>query len=147
MPTPTTKRAGRRANWWGLLDERVNRTFGRVFDDEALSGILGSETNHFGVPYSLTEEFVAVYRMHPLIPDEWSFRAHEDDTVLERRRFRELTGAQAAAVAGRLSLGDLYAFRRLLHLKPASAFRVFILMASRRLNSDRFFSRDYTPRV
>jgi hypothetical protein len=239
---PTTKVA-MRANWWGLLGERVNRAFGRVFDDEALSGIVGSETDHFGVPYSLTEEFVAVYRMHPLIPDEWSFRAHEDDTELERRRFRELTGAQAAEVADRLALGDLYysfgtshpgalrlhnyprdlqsftrpdgiavdlaatdilrarelgvprynAFRRLMHLKPASsfdaladdqacarqlqriykgdiemvdlmvglfaeplpdgfafsdtAFRVFILMASRRLNSDRFFTRDYTPRV
>jgi hypothetical protein len=239
---PTT-RVAMRANWWGVLGERVNRTFGRLFDDEALSGIVGSETNHFGVPYSLTEEFVAVYRMHPLIPDEWSFRAHEDDTELERRRFRELTGPQAAEVADRLALGDLYysfgtshpgalrlhnypqdlqsftrpdgiavdlaaidilrarelgvprynALRRLLHLKPASsfdtltddqgcarqlarvyngdvemvdlmvglfaeplpegfafsdtAFRVFILMASRRLNSDRFFTRDYTPRV
>jgi hypothetical protein len=239
---PTTKIA-MRANWWGLLGERVNRTFGRLFDDEALSGIPGSETDHFGVPYSLTEEFVAVYRMHPLIPDEWSLRGHEDDTELERRRFRELTGSQAAEVADRLALSDLYysfgtshpgalrlhnypqdlqsftrpdgvavdlaatdilrarelgvprynAFRRLLHLKPASsfdaltddhecarqieriydgdiemvdlmvglfaeplpvgfafsdtAFRVFILMASRRLNSDRFFTRDYTPRV
>jgi hypothetical protein len=28
-----------------------------------------------------------------------------------------------------------------------TAFRVFILMASRRLKSDRFLSRDYTPRV
>ena len=28
-----------------------------------------------------------------------------------------------------------------------TAFRIFILMASRRLNSDRFFTRDYTPDV
>jgi hypothetical protein len=28
-----------------------------------------------------------------------------------------------------------------------TAFRIFIVMASRRLNSDRFFTRDYTPRV
>jgi hypothetical protein len=28
-----------------------------------------------------------------------------------------------------------------------TAFRVFILMASRRLNSDRFFTHDYTARV
>jgi hypothetical protein len=27
------------------------------------------------VPFDLTEEFAAVYRMHPLIPDNWSFRA------------------------------------------------------------------------
>jgi hypothetical protein len=28
-----------------------------------------------------------------------------------------------------------------------TAFRVFVLMASRRLKSDRFFTRDYTPEV
>ena len=28
-----------------------------------------------------------------------------------------------------------------------TAFRIFILMASRRLNSDRFFTRDFTPAV
>jgi hypothetical protein len=28
-----------------------------------------------------------------------------------------------------------------------TALRIFIVMASRRLNSDRFFTRDYTPRV
>jgi len=28
-----------------------------------------------------------------------------------------------------------------------TAFRIFILMASRRLNSDRFFTTDYTPTV
>ena len=28
-----------------------------------------------------------------------------------------------------------------------TAFRVFVLMASRRLNSDRFFTRDYRPEV
>jgi hypothetical protein len=28
-----------------------------------------------------------------------------------------------------------------------TAFRIFALMASRRLNSDRFFTRDYTPQV
>ena len=28
-----------------------------------------------------------------------------------------------------------------------TAFRIFILMASRRLNSDRFFTTDYTPQV
>jgi hypothetical protein len=28
-----------------------------------------------------------------------------------------------------------------------TAFRIFILMASRRLNSDRFFTRDFTPKV
>ena len=38
--------------------------------DHALAGIVGStEPNNYGVPYTLTEEFVAVYRMHPLMRD------------------------------------------------------------------------------
>ena len=31
-------------------------------------------------PYAITEEFTAVYRLHSLIPDEFSFRRHSDDT-------------------------------------------------------------------
>ena len=38
--------------------------------DHAVSGIVGSaQPNNYGVPYTLTEEFVAVYRMHPLMRD------------------------------------------------------------------------------
>ena len=55
-----------------------------------LGGIPGSAPDHHGVPYSLTEEFVAVYRMHPLIPDDFTFRSVETDEVLAERTFREL---------------------------------------------------------
>ncbi|MDX5298302.1 MAG: peroxidase, partial [Gammaproteobacteria bacterium] len=40
------------------------------FIDHALGGLVGSRTpNDYGVPYTLTEEFTAVYRMHPLMRD------------------------------------------------------------------------------
>ncbi len=55
-----------------------------------LGGIPGSATNHHGVPYSLTEEFVAVYRMHPLLPDDFTFRSVATTSVLEERTFPEL---------------------------------------------------------
>jgi hypothetical protein len=195
------------------------------------------------VPYALTEEFVAVYRMHPLIPDDYSFRSAADDSTIEARSFREITGPQSHELMQRIPATDLFytfgtmhpgaialhnfprflqeferpdgklmdlaavdilrsrelgvprynQFRRLLHLNPASsfeeltdnpewreqirrvyendiervdltvgmfaeplpagfafsdtAFRIFILMASRRLNSDRFFTTDYTAQV
>ena len=35
----------------------------------AVMGVLGGDTDNHGVPYSLTEEFTSVYRMHPLLPD------------------------------------------------------------------------------
>src|SRR5215210_2541624 len=67
---PTTVRA-MHVNWYGLVGERVRRRSGRLGDGEVLSGIPGSPTDHHGVPFSLTEEFVAVYRMHPLMPDDY----------------------------------------------------------------------------
>jgi hypothetical protein len=239
---PTTKTA-LRANWFGLAGERAHRLFGRLSRSEVVSGIPGAETDHYGVPYSLTEEFVAVYRMHPLLRDDWRLRSTADDSVLRECTFRDLAGPHATEVLAQISLADLFysfgthppglvtlhnfpkflqeferpdghfqdlaatdilrtremgvprynEFRRLLHLKPArdfesltdnpqwaaeirevydgdiervdlvvgvfaepkpkgfafsdTAFRIFILMASRRLNSDRFFTDYYTPAV
>ena len=241
---PTTQTA-LHANWYGLAGQRLHNVFGRLSSSEIVSGIPGSETNHFGVPFSLTEEFVAVYRMHPLIPDSYDFRRASDNTqTLGETEFDRLTGPAAMDIVGKLPLLDiLYTFgtmnaglvtlhnfprglqtmrrpdndhymdlaatdilrnrelgvprytefRRLLNLtvpttfdeltdnpqwakeindvyggdidrvdltvgmfaerRPEgfafsdTAFRIFILMASRRLNSDRFFTRDFTPNV
>ncbi|TLD20188.1 Vacuolar protein sorting-associated protein 4 [Venturia nashicola] len=64
---------GMNANWWGLAGETLNKVAGRISKSEGISGIPGSGVDHFGVPYSLTEEFVSVYRMHTLIPDTIAF--------------------------------------------------------------------------
>ncbi|THX50107.1 heme peroxidase [Aureobasidium pullulans] len=62
------------ANWWGIAGETLNKIVGRISKtSEAISGIPGSTVDHQGVPYSLTEEFVSVYRMHSLIPDDVAF--------------------------------------------------------------------------
>jgi hypothetical protein len=239
---PTTV-VGMRANWYGLAGERLANAVGRLSPSEVVSGIPGSPTNHYGVAYSLTEEFTSVYRMHPLITDDWTFRSAADDRALEDRAFRELTGPQTKEIEQRLALADLLysfgrthpgairlhnfprdlqhfirpkgepmdlaavdilrsrelgvprynEFRRQLNLPPAksfealtdnpqwaeelrrvyeddielvdltvgmfaeplpegfafsdTAFRIFIVMASRRLNSDRFFTTDFTPGV
>jgi hypothetical protein len=231
---PTTM-YGMRANWHGILGQRI----GRLTKSEVLGGIPGSKTDHHGVPYSLTEEFVAVYRMHPLLPDDYTFRSVADDAVLGERTFPEVGATETRARLDELGLPNaLYSFgvshpgaitlhnyprflqrlvrpngeildlaaldvlrvrergvprynefRRLFHMKAPrtfeeltpnaawaeelrrvygdvervdlmiglyaerlpkgfgfsdTAFRVFILMASRRLKSDRFFTRDYT---
>jgi Animal haem peroxidase len=73
--------------------------------------------------------------------------------------FEELTGGDLAAAAAieRVYGGDIERVDLMIGLlaepKPAgfafsdTAFRIFLLMASRRLQSDRFFTADYTPRV
>jgi hypothetical protein len=57
-------RFGMRGNWWGILGEEFARAYGRLGTSEVVSGIIGSLADHHGVRYTLTEEFVAVYRMH-----------------------------------------------------------------------------------
>ena len=238
---PTTV-AALRANWYGLEGQSAQRLFGRITDSEIVAGIVGAHQDHFGVPFALTEEFVAVYRMHPLIADDWEFRSVADDGLLQATTLRELSGEHAYEVLRKHSLADLFysfgishpglvslhnfprflqeyvrpdgkltdlaavdilrtrelgvprynEFRRLMHLKAAedfgdltanpawavelrrvyrdveevdlmvgmyaepkpagfafsdTAFRVFVLMASRRLNSDRFLTDDFTPEV
>jgi hypothetical protein len=238
---PTTVKA-LRTNWWGLEGEKLDKLLGRLTKSEVVRGIPGSPTALHGVPYSLTEEFVCVYRMHPLIPDDYSFRSLADNKLLQERTLREVGVQHVRERFAEISAPDLLysfgishpgaitlhnfprflqdfqradgtrvdlasidvmrvrergvprynEFRRLLHLKSFdtfeamadtpehaedlrrvysdpeevdtmvgmyaerkpkgfgfsdTAFRIFILMASRRLEADRFFTRDYRPEV
>ena len=204
---------------------------------------LGSPTDHHGVPYSLTEEFVAVYRMHSLIPDEFTIRSASDGSKLGQFELPALTGRHGRALLERFEPIDLFysfgvahpgalrlhnfpqslqhlqketgeqldlaavdilrdrergvprynQFRRLVHKTPVAsfselcdnpqwaaeiervydgdiervdllvglmaeplpegfgfsdtAFRIFVLMASRRLKSDRFLTTDFRPEI
>lgn len=230
-------------NWWGLATERITRVLGRLGDSEIISGIPGSPTDHHTAPYYLTEEFVSVYRLHPLIPDDYAFYSLDNDRLLENLSFTDIQGAHTRTVMERIKIPDLYyslgiahpgavtlhnfpntlrnftrpdghtldlatvdivrdrergvprynRFRELLRMPriPSfekltdnpqwvrelkelyngdidsvdamvgmyaesppqgfgfsdTAFRIFILMASRRLKSDRFFTDDYRPEV
>ena len=68
-----------RTNYWGMAGESFTRGFGRLDDSETFSGIMGSPAEHHAAPYAMTEEFAACYRMHSLIPDDFSFRRAADD--------------------------------------------------------------------
>jgi len=246
---------GMNANWWGLAGEKVRKYLGRISSSEAVSGIPGSVKNHFGADYCLTEEFVAVYRLHPLLPNDLQVRYAKDDrpgrllkfaaadladpdlivgpyamtNALRQADFIDILYTFGTSNPGAVTLRnfpnwmrqmhrrtgpnleeliDLAAidivrdrergvprynrFRELLHKKPVrsfeemsddpelvqalrevyghpdrvdlmvgmyaekppqgfgfsdTAFRIFILMASRRLKSDRYFTDDFTPAV
>jgi hypothetical protein len=235
------------ANWWGVLGERLYKLVGRVSKtSESLSGIPGSGAEQHGAPYSLTEEFVSVYRLHTLIPDSIAFHhastgAHVTtypikDVAFENARkpltqdglkFEDMFYSFGIQYPGAVTLNntpdflrDLHMpdgqhldistidilrdrergvprynqFRRLFHLPPAktfldltggnkavadkldkiyehdiekvdlligcqaeplpkgfgfsdTAFRVFILMASRRLKSDRFIATEWNEKT
>jgi hypothetical protein len=232
-----------RTNWYGLTGDELQEIFEFLDDSEVLGGIIGSKADHHAAPYSLTEEFIAVYRMHPLMPDEFEFRSVTTGDVLEQRTLAEVAGRASRDVIERIPMMDLFysfgrmhpgalilhnyprslqafkredgsvidvamidilrdrergvprynQFRRLFHKEPVksfeeltdnpqwreeiraiynndieavdlmvglfaeplpegfgfseTAFRVFILMASRRLKSDRFYTDDYRPEI
>ena len=90
---------GMRANWFGLAEERVRNLFGRLSDSELISGIPGSPTDHHSAPYSITEEFVAVYRMHPLVPDDLDCGPSTTREAVERLPFLEAAGMRSRDAA------------------------------------------------
>jgi hypothetical protein len=235
-----TSEAAMRIDWYGIVGERAIRRFGRFTKWDLITGVPGSKKDHHGVPYTLTEEFTSVYRLHPLIPDDFTFRSPADDSVTFEYEFPDLgvlhvreRMAEIGLASGLYSFGvanpgaiqlhnfprflqefhradgttiDLAAtdvlrirergvprynrFRERFHRAPVrtfeeltpnrrwqeelrriygdvndvdlmiglyaeqppkgfgfsdTAFRVFALMAPRRVQSDRFFTTDYTP--
>jgi len=231
-----------RINWWGFEGQAVERWLGRRTKSEELSGIPATDLYYHGVPYAITEEFVAVYRLHPLIPDDFELRSLHDNRLIWERGFNDISRQRTHRVLRANRVNDLFYslgtshpgqvvlhnypkalrtfsdpdvgtvdlaavdilrnrergvpryndFRRCFGLSAAkrfddfsddprivadirriyakpddvdllvglyterkpdgfaisdTAFRVFILMASRRLKSDRFFTYDYRPGV
>ncbi|MFF4607311.1 peroxidase family protein [Streptomyces sp. NPDC001339] len=243
LDTPVLHRA-MHANWYGVLPRWVRRKYGRIGGGEMLSGILGSPTHHHAAPFSMTEEFVSAYRLHPLIPDELPLRDHRSGRRGETIGFDDMQGATTRTSIDTYGMSDLLysfgtahpgalvlhnhpdalrnfarltgehidlgtvdilrdrergiprynAYRQMLRKRPVasfdeltgghptdtklleelyegrldrvdtlvgnlaeprpagfgfsdSLFRIFILMASRRLKSDRFFTTDYRPEI
>ncbi|GAA2647177.1 peroxidase family protein [Paractinoplanes durhamensis] len=233
---------GMHVNWYGVpAKDWLSRIGLWLTDANALRGIPATVPDHHTAPYSLTEDFVTVYRMHPLIPDDYAFRDAATGGHLRDDTFLDLQGDRADDVLRELGLANtLFSFgtahpgaitlhnypKALLHLEregeivdlsvvdlvrtrrrgvpryndfrealhlprierfedlsqdpetvrrlravyrdvdevdtmvglfaetpPAgfgfsdTAFRVFILMASRRLQSDRFLTADYRPEI
>jgi hypothetical protein len=242
LPHPTVKLA-LETNWWGIAGEDVQDVLEFLDESEYLGGIVGSKHDHHTAPYSLTEEFVSVYRMHPLVPDDFTMLSVETNETVATYELPDLAGKRGVAVLDQIAMIDLFysfgrmhpgairlhnyprhlqalnredgtrldlaavdilrdrergvprynEFRRLLRKEPVksfeeltdipawaeeirrvynndlekvdlmvgllaeplpegfgfseTAFRIFVLMASRRLKSDRFFTDDYRPEI
>lgn len=237
-----TIEVGLRANWYGAPKDWLSQLGVWLLDAHGLTGIPQTLPDHHAAPYSLTEEFTAVYRLHPLIPDDYQFFDQGTGQSIGVRTFGDIQGEKADPLIRELRLhnviyslgithpgaitlhnypGSLQSFVRSngeiidlsivdivrdrrrgvprfndfrealhkprirhweelssdpetvkklrelyreidavdtmvgLHAEPPpagvgfsdTAFRVFILMASRRLQSDRFLTVDYRPEI
>ena len=110
LPHPTTA-VGVASNWWGLAGEDNLKKRGRFSKSDVISGIPGSETDHHGAPYAMTEEFVSVYRMHPLMPDEFIFRSVADNRFLAERTLPEVAFRHSRRIMEDFEMADLlYSF-------------------------------------
>ena len=106
LQSPTLQYA-MRGSWWGALGEAYFEAFGRSTHDELLSGIPGSSTEQYAAPYSITEEFTAVYRLHSLIPDDYSFRQHSDDKEILACTMADLFLGGTTKVHRKVSFDDV----------------------------------------
>ncbi|PTN11732.1 peroxidase family protein [Nitrosomonas aestuarii] len=107
LPHPATAMA-MNINWWGLLGRKFKNMFGRIGNSEILSGIPGSKAEHHAAPYYLTEEFVSVYRMHPLVPDQFDFYSHRDGKFLTSKPFMAGFDKQARPMMEDIGMENLF---------------------------------------
>lgn len=110
LPLPATDIA-LNVNWRGFLGEGIKQVLGNVGEGEIsdlLSGIVGSDTDHHTAPYYLTEEFVSVYRMHPLIPDHLKFYSLDNHQVVKEANFFEMSGKRSRNLLTSISFADLF---------------------------------------
>jgi len=103
---------GLKTNWNGPpANDWLTRLGLWLIDTHSTVGIPKTMPDHNGVPYSLTEDFVTVYRMHPLLPDEYRFADHRTGTALGTRGFLDIQGDKADAALRGLGLENtLYSF-------------------------------------
>jgi hypothetical protein len=80
------------ANWYGMLPRWAKRVLGGRTLSEGLTGIVGSPQEHHAAPYAITEEFVSVYRLHPLLPDDYEIRDHRNGQLIEETDFDPIQG-------------------------------------------------------
>lgn len=98
-------------NWHGPPRNWLNQLGLWLFEAHSLTGIPKTLPDHHTAPYSLTEDFVTVYRMHPLIPDDFELREHHFGQRLETVGFLDIQGGAAEARIRKTGLANtLYSF-------------------------------------
>jgi heme peroxidase/catalase len=107
-----TLQIGMTSNWNGPpANDWMTRLGIWLLDAQASVGIPSTHPDHDGVPYSLTEDFVAVYRMHPLLPDDYRFYDRHTGQLLGQRTFHDIQGDRTDEALHEVGLQNLlYSF-------------------------------------
>lgn len=65
----TQLQTGMHGNWFGVLPQFIQDMLPPGYSNAVITGIVGGPIDIAGVDFTFTEEFVAVYRMHSLLPE------------------------------------------------------------------------------
>ena len=96
-------------NWKGLINttNKVEPWF-ELFDQKIAFGIVGGKRDLADEPFQMTEEFVSVYRMHPLLPDHLKIMDKETKKVTQKITLHEAREANSSVLVKRHGLSDLF---------------------------------------
>lgn len=94
------------ANWSGPAGA-LTRIGLWLQEAHALRGIPETLPDHHNARYCLTEDFVTVYRLHPLLPDDYRIHDSQTGTFREKFEFNDIQGTRTDEVMRRIGLSDV----------------------------------------
>lgn len=109
------------ANWYGISNPKTwskhlkklpwfNKTdwFTTIKSGYLVGGIVGDKRNDHGVPFSITEEFTSVYRLHSLLPEELNIKRLDDVNDITSIEMAETTNEKSYLLMQNYDLEDLF---------------------------------------
>jgi hypothetical protein len=102
------------ANWYGLLTNFFRRGKDRRTVSEIkvrnpeMGGVVGNPIDKHGRGFGLTEEFVEVYRLHSLLPEELVLRRRDGSVPPEVVPFHATRQAGSPRITQRHAMADLF---------------------------------------
>lgn len=109
------------ANWYGLANPQtwgriaknvpwLNKTdwFKNIDSGYVIGGIVGDKTNNYGVPFSITEEFTSVYRLHSLLPEKLNLKTLKNTKDVNAVTFENTRNEKSYGLMKDYELKDLF---------------------------------------
>jgi len=102
------------ANWYGILTNLFQtgthrKTVSQInVRNPELGGVVGNPINKHNVPYAFSEEFVEVYRLHSLLPENLIFKNNSTGEKIKEMPFAATRQSAAGKITKEISMTDLF---------------------------------------
>ena len=101
-------------NWYGALTNIFHKgkdrkvLAGIKIENAEMGGIVGNPVNKHGRSFGLTEEFVEIYRLHSLLPEQLALRPRNSAAEAENVPFHKTRQAGSPRITSRFAMADLF---------------------------------------